>query len=151
MDGTYLNVWRKDLEEHLNRYTGNPTEFLNGVYWGLSLLEDEIRKTKDVVNLIRAKYHEKEVSEDVKKTRLIDLPFSVRMLNAIKGEAGIETLGELLRINKASIYGLRNVGKKTIKEIDEFYKEHGYEWGDEYLDEYYDCQTHRHYYKISKR
>lgn len=151
MDGTYLNVWRKDLEEHLNRYTGNTTEFLNGVYWGLSLLEDEIRKTKDVVNLIRAKYHEKEVSEDVKKTRLIDLPFSVRMLNAIKRDAGIETLGELLRINKASIYKLRNVGKKTIKEIDEFYKEHGYEWGDEYLDECYDYQTHRYYYKISKR
>lgn len=133
MDGAYLNVWRKDLEEHLNRYTGNPTEFLNGVYWGLSLLEDEIRKTKDVVNLIRAKYHEKEVSEDVKKTRLIDLSFSVRLINCLKG-AGIETLNELLRINAASLLLLPNFGKKTLQELQKYYEENGYTFGNEYLE-----------------
>lgn len=52
------------------------------------------------------------------KTKLVDLDLSVRALNCLKA-ADIETLGELVQLNKNDLLKFRNFGKKSLTELDE--------------------------------
>lgn len=51
------------------------------------------------------------------KTKLTDMDLSVRALNCLKA-AEVETLGELVRFNKADLLKFRNFGKKSLTELE---------------------------------
>ena len=71
--------------------------------------------------------------EKLKATRIVDLPFSIRVLNCLKS-ADIETLYDLLRVNKISLFKIKNFGKNSLAEINNYFKENGYQWGTEPLE-----------------
>lgn len=52
------------------------------------------------------------------KTRLVDLDLSVRALNCLKA-ADVDTLGDLVKLNKNDLLKFRNFGKKSLTELDE--------------------------------
>ena len=61
------------------------------------------------------------------------LPFSVRLINVLRN-ADINTLGDLLRVNKISLFELNGLGKKCLDEIKDFYAINGYDFGTEFLE-----------------
>ena len=52
------------------------------------------------------------------KTKLSDMNLSVRALNCLKA-ADVETLGDLVQFNKNDLLKFRNVGKKSLTELDD--------------------------------
>ena len=52
------------------------------------------------------------------KTMLVDMTLSVRALNCLKA-AEVETLGELVQLNKSDLLKFRNFGKKSLNELDD--------------------------------
>jgi DNA-directed RNA polymerase subunit alpha len=52
------------------------------------------------------------------KTKLVDMNLSVRALNCLKA-AEVETLGELVQLNKSDLLKFRNFGKKSLNELDD--------------------------------
>ncbi|HOK60995.1 DNA-directed RNA polymerase subunit alpha [Tenuifilum sp.] len=52
------------------------------------------------------------------KQKLVDLDLSVRALNCLKA-ADVETLGELVRYNKNDLLKFRNLGKKSLAELED--------------------------------
>ncbi|MGB0884359.1 MAG: DNA-directed RNA polymerase subunit alpha [Flavobacteriales bacterium] len=62
------------------------------------------------------------------KTRLVDMELSVRALNCLKA-AEVDTLGDLVRFNKADLMKFRNFGKKSLAELDEFVEKKGLNFG----------------------
>jgi DNA-directed RNA polymerase subunit alpha len=52
------------------------------------------------------------------KSKLSDMDLSVRALNCLKS-AEVETLGDLVRLNKNDLLKFRNFGKKSLTELDE--------------------------------
>ena len=52
------------------------------------------------------------------KTKLIDMNLSVRALNCLKA-ADVETLGDLVQLNKTDLLKFRNFGKKSLSELDD--------------------------------
>ena len=52
------------------------------------------------------------------KTKLVDMNLSVRALNCLKA-AEVETLGELVQLNKSDLLKFRNFGKKSLTELDD--------------------------------
>ncbi len=52
------------------------------------------------------------------KSKLVDMDLSVRALNCLKS-AEVETLGELVVFNKTDLLKFRNLGKKSLTELDE--------------------------------
>ena len=119
---------RKDVEN----YDGNKDDFLMGVRYGILFFGTQGSYIREAVKML--------IDENKKKTeividspRIVELGFSVRLINCLKG-AGIETLNELLRINAASLLLLQNFGKKTLQELQKYYEENGYTFGNEYLE-----------------
>ncbi len=62
------------------------------------------------------------------KTKLVDMDLSVRALNCLKA-AEVETLGELVAINKADLLKFRNFGKKSLTELEQLVKSKSLEFG----------------------
>lgn len=62
------------------------------------------------------------------KTKLVDLDLSVRALNCLKA-AEVETLGELVAYNKADLMKFRNLGKKSLTELEELVANKGLQFG----------------------
>lgn len=62
------------------------------------------------------------------KTKLVDMDLSVRALNCLKA-AEVETIGELVALNKADLLKFRNFGKKSLIELEELVKTKGLEFG----------------------
>lgn len=95
----------------------------------------------DVLNIIRDQMAAEELAKGVqedatvseKDTKLYVLGFSTRVLNCLKG-AGIETLGDLLRVSASSLLKIDCFGKKSLNEIREFYEKRGYVFGSERLE-----------------
>ncbi len=52
------------------------------------------------------------------KTKLVDMNLSVRALNCLKA-ADVETLGDLVQLNKNDLLKFRNFGKKSLTELDD--------------------------------
>ena len=52
------------------------------------------------------------------KTKLSDMPLSVRALNCLKS-AEVDTLGELVGFNKNDLLKFRNFGRKSLSELDD--------------------------------
>ena len=62
------------------------------------------------------------------KQRLVDMELSVRALNCLRS-ADIETLGDLVAVHKSDLLKLRNFGRKSLTELEEFVKSRGLEFG----------------------
>lgn len=62
------------------------------------------------------------------KTRLADLDLSVRALNCLK-TADVETLGELVQYNKSDLIKFRNLGKKSLAELEDLVNSKQLEFG----------------------
>ena len=62
------------------------------------------------------------------KTKLVDMDLSVRALNCLKA-AEVETIGELVALNKADVLKFRNFGKKSLTELEELVRSKGLEFG----------------------
>jgi hypothetical protein len=62
------------------------------------------------------------------KTKVIDMDLSVRALNCLK-VADVETLGELVSLNKNDILKFRNYGKKTLTELEVLVQSTGLQFG----------------------
>lgn len=83
------------------------------------------------------------VPDSILTKRLVDCNLSVRALNCLHSYYGydgdkygsypIETIGDLARHLKTDLLKQRNFGMKTLKELDDFLKEHGLEWGKRYV------------------
>ena len=94
------------------------------------------------IGIIRGQIEAEELADGVQEdadepsdcdVKLIDLGFSVRVLNCLKS-ANIKTLGDLLRVSASSLLKIEGFGKKSLDEIREFYEKHGYEFGSERLE-----------------
>ena len=62
------------------------------------------------------------------KTKLVAMDLSVRALNCWKA-AEVETIGELVALNKADLLKFRNFGKKSLTELEELVRSKGLEFG----------------------
>ena len=62
------------------------------------------------------------------KTKLLDLDLSVRALNCLKS-AEVETLGDLVAFNKQDLLKFRNVGSKSLTELENLVKSKNVEFG----------------------
>ena len=62
------------------------------------------------------------------KTKLVDMDLSVRALNCLNA-AEVETIGELVALNKADLLKFRNFGKKSLTELEELVRSKGLEFG----------------------
>ena len=68
------------------------------------------------------------LSSSIFQKRLRDLNLAVRTLNILKMH-NCETLGDLVKFNKADLTNARNVGKKCFTELDDFITKLGLHWG----------------------
>ena len=64
----------------------------------------------------------------VLQTRVQDLPFNVRTLNCLKA-AEVETVGDLVKIQRESLRRFRGFGKTSLEELDKFLTDHNLSWG----------------------
>lgn len=62
------------------------------------------------------------------KTKLVDMDLSVRALNCLKS-AEVQTIGDLVSLNKADLLKFRNFGKKSLTELEELVRSKGLEFG----------------------
>lgn len=62
------------------------------------------------------------------KTKLVDMDLSVRALNCLKS-AEVDTLGDLVGLNKNDLMKFRNFGKKSLTELDELVASKGLTFG----------------------
>ncbi len=68
------------------------------------------------------------VTRQMLKSRLADMELSVRALNCLKS-AELETLGDLVAIQKGDLLKFRNFGKKSLAELEDLVKSKGLEFG----------------------
>ena len=61
------------------------------------------------------------------ETRLQDCDLSVHTLNCLRA-AELETVCDLCRCQKTDLLKLRNFGKRSLKEVEEFLEENGLSW-----------------------
>lgn len=64
----------------------------------------------------------------VLKSKLSDMDLSVRALNCLKS-AELETLGDLVAIQKSDLLKFRNFGKKSLSELEDLVRSKGLEFG----------------------
>jgi DNA-directed RNA polymerase subunit alpha len=60
--------------------------------------------------------------------KLHEQELSVRALVCLRA-AGIVTVRDLVRLQRADCLKYRNFGKRTLAELDDFLSEHGLTWG----------------------
>lgn len=115
------------------------------IYEQTDVMEDNIRKgmearrevevLKDKLKILHQQYNEYRIQHKDKpfkieppkilSAKVVDFDLSVRVLNSLKG-GDVETIGDmLLHYSSARGIKLRNLGKKSWKEIDEFVKSQG--------------------------
>lgn len=68
----------------------------------------------------------KNKEKDVLNLKIDELDFTVRSNNCLK-KAGIESLGDLVRLSIQDLLKIKNLGRKSLTEIVEKVKEYGYE------------------------
>jgi DNA-directed RNA polymerase subunit alpha len=62
------------------------------------------------------------------KTKLVEMDLSVRALNCLKA-AEVETIGDLVSLDKHDLLKFRNFGKKSLTELEELVRNKGLEFG----------------------
>ena len=97
--------------------------FEEGYNLGLAKAESDINKFKsEFVKFMNAKQEDSKLKK--LETSIDDLDFSVRAYNCLK-RAGINTLGDLTAKSETEMMKIRNLGKKSLKEVIDKIKEMG--------------------------
>ena len=93
------------------------------------LYTNEAHPTAMEYSTISIKVDEPEKRQDgVFVKDIVDLNcFSVRTLNILYA-ADIRTVGDLTKLHKTDVLKLRNAGKTTLSEINDFFEKYGLEW-----------------------
>ena len=65
---------------------------------------------------------------DLYRKRIVDCGFSVRVLSGLES-AGIKTLGDICMLNKTDLLKIRNFGKHSLVEVDDYLKDNGLMFG----------------------
>ena len=73
----------------------------------------EMIKTHDEINAVKVSHDERQVKLQVP---ISDLDLSLRSYNALN-HFGIKTIGDIVNLKLVKIKRIRNIGKKSIKEI----------------------------------
>ena len=109
--GGYKTVFGmvKNLMEHLNIITN-------------------ISEIADMTGIMNAK--QEDSKQKKLETSIDDLDFSVRAYNCLK-RAGISTLGDLTEKSELEMMKIRNLGKKSLKEVIDKIKDMGLKFRDE--------------------
>ena len=91
-----------------------------------------------VVEILEAKPKTVEImpnKEEVEKTtstildqRVFNFELKTRTLRILR-RAKVETVRDLVRLNKIDVLQFRNAGKKTLAELDDFICDHNLNWG----------------------
>jgi DNA-directed RNA polymerase subunit alpha len=81
------------------------------------------------------KEEEEDEENQVYNMKIEELDMSVRLFNALK-RAGISTVGGLLKMREEEIIKIRNLGRKSMKELKECLAEHNLELKSSYIDDY---------------
>ena len=82
----------------------------------------------DMTGVMNAKQEDSKLKK--LETPIDDLDFSVRAYNCLK-RAGINTLGDLTEKTEIEMMKIRNLGKKSLKEVIEKIKDMGLKFRDE--------------------
>jgi len=122
--GTYLEAFDKEMGEVLNK---GIVQIINARIIQLkSISEDPLSSA--------LAFADEKFDEDVLHTRqllitkLIDLDLSVRALTCLKA-ANVMTLGDLVACNRNDLLKLKNFGKKSLTELDDFLNNIGLNFG----------------------
>ena len=97
----------------------------------ISITKEEVLKAFDIIE----KYKEQELQKirelgvEADKRSILILGLETRTLNCLRSY-GIETIGELLAIDRFEIRKFRNIGKKVIDDINKKLKDFGIETPD---------------------
>ena len=94
----------------------------------IALKNEEIEKIKDklILRIGKMKEQDEKIEENssfelpkIFKKNLIDFNLSVRTLNCFRAEK-IYTIGDLVTLSREKLLGLRNMGRKSVSEIEDF-------------------------------
>ena len=95
------------------------TEAAKILIYHLMLFSDERITLKDEQKAVSEDFDEGSLHiRQLLKTKLVDMDLSVRALNCLKA-AEVETIGELVALNKQDLLKFRNFGKKSLTELEE--------------------------------
>ena len=72
--------------------------------------------------------NERKIAFSIFQKRMCDLPFASKTVNALKN-INCETLGDLVKLDKTDLKKVRNIGNKSLTEIEDFITSHGLHWG----------------------
>lgn len=67
------------------------------------------------------------------KMTIFDTDLSTRLKNSLR-YANIDTVAELVKMSKRDLQGYRNVGKNTINEVEDFFKQNKLSWSMRLMD-----------------
>lgn len=111
----------------LQKALKNLNESLNAYY----RVSEDLNKAKQVLEVIeKQKKPEINLSPEQKKvlsTPLFETGLSVRLLTICE-HAGINTVSDLVKLSKLEFLRLRNCGRKTLKEAEEFVDRNHLSW-----------------------
>ena len=101
---------------------------------------EHLEKKYEEMVAVQQQQTEQAEPKEQKKIEL-DTPIRELHLQGILGSratncliaVGIETVEDITRVNKLSLFKIRNFGKKTFVELDDFLYKNGYDWGKENL------------------
>lgn len=92
--------------------------------------EQERKESKQDEEARRQAIMEKDEVCKLLSTRLMDCEFSARTIHCLTtGGCDFETIGDVVRLRKTDVLKIRNFGKKSLKELDDFFDTHGLQWG----------------------
>lgn len=120
--GDLKDYTREELLQDLNtKESKDLVEFLDAslVMTGLPFTKDDLDYEK----------HKTVIEKPEKKTNLSFVGLSARALNALSA-AGFKYVEDLDGMSRASIFRIRNIGKRAMKEIDSMMDKMGYTYGD---------------------
>ena len=93
----------------------------------LNIIAD-LNEIADVTGIMNAKQEDSKLKK--LETPIDDLDFSVRAYNCLK-RANVNTLGDLTEKTELEMMKIRNLGKKSLKEVIDKIKEMGLRFRDE--------------------
>ena len=82
----------------------------------------DLNEISDITGIMNAKQEDTKMKK--LETSIDDLDFSVRAYNCLK-RAGVNTLGDLTAKSEIEMMKIRNLGKKSLKEVIEKVKDMG--------------------------
>lgn len=91
-------------------------------------LEEENENLKNQLLLAGEKVEKVDEKSVLLSKNIVDLPFTVRAINVMK-MAEIQTVGDMISMRQSELMKLRNMGRKTMKELEEFADKYGLEFG----------------------